>query len=528
MLRLEPLLFILILGIIPYANAGVLKSSYTLPPPVTESPAEDSLINRLVANGPINNDYDAFLIFNLQKVNNIYRKAYKDKILPLQPFTAHYNLSRDGINVRKPELWRAYDVHLTFTNPQFEIESDGHIKMTQQLYNGSYFIETHKIDGRVKGKVAAIEVKNSTVDIEIPELPIDFHSDFVSYWHEKVDNEFYVLGKIGNTPGEYDSLVPYDFNVCTIPDAQMPMILVVINTLTSKKNVTLTEECYKLLPQHNDLYSQMIPSGKDVSLFLSSRNMGKFLAEVMTKTMEFHSVEHDDKVGKFTKAVAPALYDAIYTPPNKCRMGPGWNSYSTSCAGMLGGEERFQIAPDFKTDQTKEGTSTYEFGFLKSHEVYGCSLIGAMAFQQAICHCCADKRGSCHLPLSETMASLLIALDAQGDNLKMNATIVPSVNNKVTSDCFSMGVQSSPIKPSENKQAVQNSEKAGEYIPMEFNLLRLSNVLFPECNVMSFDYVKHTPDLAIFGSISEDANCTQTMLSSAKNSPNKQNVLRIG
>eukprot|EP00122_Pirum_gemmata_P020767 Pgem_evm1s19390 len=174
----------------------------------------DQLISKLVSNGPFNNNYDAFVIYDLEEINSIYTTTYSNKLVPMNPFTIGYNVTEaTDKTIKPPVYWYYYYIHISVTKPKLAFNEDGTVTLTQTISPGSYYNQTtcygpplipnkkattnqiffenstfsitcslRKIQSIVMGGLISLNLTDSTLNIAMPGLPPQFIKDFSEYW----------------------------------------------------------------------------------------------------------------------------------------------------------------------------------------------------------------------------------------------------------------------------------------------------------------------------------------------------------
>eukprot|EP00122_Pirum_gemmata_P011579 Pgem_evm1s10728 len=499
-----------------YATSNSLSQSSTNLTP-------DQLISKMVTNGPINNNYDAFVIYTLEEINQIYATTYANQLIPLQPFTMNYNVTNaTDASIQPPIYWYYYSIVMSFTNPVLSFNEEGLVVLSQTISPGSYYNQTTcygpplinttqtsvekvyfnnatftltcplaKMQSIVEGGLIALNLTNSTLEINEPNLPSQFATDFADYWKDGKD-EIYTLGKITDAGKVYNSLVPYDFDVCTIPkqlNDENAYVVIVINTQASNQTVQLNVSCYELFPA--SLYETMIPQGYGVSLYLSTRNMASFLQDTLADTVNVNEVKINEQTGQMLNMTANStLYNVQYIDNSQCKVdststmnGEYYNCGYSSKKTVTNGAK-----PSFLKDNSKEGTPSYVWQLQAEHDdVASCAQWGSNPLANVKCGCCYGQNGPhdvCVKP--QYFSGLDLELNMNAFDADLNITL--NYNHTYTSAvqaCDSYSVTASPInRTGVFTSAITNVDQASHTISETLSVFRLSNILFPECHVM--------------------------------------------
>eukprot|EP01135_Chromosphaera_perkinsii_P005127 Nk52_evm14s317 gene=Nk52_evmTU14s317 len=499
----------------------------------TRSSQYNTLISNMVANGPIDNKYDAYMVYTVGAINQIYKKFAKSPPPAMAPFKVTFNTTLPKASL--PFTWGLYEVEFYFESPVFDVDADMKMVLSQTISKGSSFgltkggpgyppygpIKTDvegpgfkitaplsRVQGDVHGDLVSLDFTQSSVTL--PDVQVEgkaFADAFENYWKNSSHSKIFFLGRLPHSiDGLPSALSPHDFQVCSILASPSPYVVVVMNTGTTSDKVELPSNCYDIFPQA--VYPDLVPEGHDISLFLSAKNMKYLLNDVMHEAIGMQ-MSFDENFAKVTQVRNLTLGTINYAPLSACK---------TSYHVMYGDEcnkpspQPFPHTPTFSSDVSVGGESSFKLSFNTNvgtpsvcvESETPCFGPGCIPQHEAFCGCGGD-------PLTIWAKDELdIGFSSTDENIHfVYSTAKPTIRNELGScaqqhhwyDFFIPPVSvTTPSVTVDFKAASTNINKA-------MSLFRLSALLFPDCHVMSYSDAVQTPDMAIFGGLTQTGGC---------------------
>eukprot|EP01135_Chromosphaera_perkinsii_P002207 Nk52_evm15s219 gene=Nk52_evmTU15s219 len=514
------------------ASVGMLTPSATL--------------KAMAAHGPMNNKYDAFMIYSLDNLNDVYRTYKAGR--PIPPLKASFNQTK---GVMPPAIAYEFNVELHFGLPQFSILQSGRIQISMPLETGSFVsqrqvtktgafpavytqlngtsdgftvtADLNKVTGKTLEAIVYVDVKASEAQIlGHPDLQTIFGKKFEEHWRTLPGINF-ILGKFANAQTKYKALNPVEFSVCAVSTGTnfrvKDMIVVVINTEASvSSSITNNNEAFKdvnsssgghcppdLLPA--SLVYNLIPqdSSFNATLIMSPRNYGSLLEQVMKNSFSDSSLSFDPVTGKLASGYGFPLADVYVINPN-CQLGEG-SIYSTNTGVLVTDMSATKEA----IDRSAYGDSnSVVYSFRLGLNEMGCRIHwqGYNIFMVPSSIYCKDGTQvvagfdtnlMIHFNVvSNTKVSITHSFDATSAGIISQCTEAKARDNYT----FRIGMQklflhSAEPVPQYDSVLKDNLKSVTDVI----DTFRISSLLFPSSHAMRFSKVAQTTDFVLMGSL---------------------------